>query len=95
MNLLGIRIDSFYFVQFSLIVEGHKGHVVLGSKFDVRGLLAGVGINDAVTGHLHFEDLLDLTLNTNRNFKMNTTPKPQSNIETGRSETTIDAYETI
>ena len=49
-------------VQFRLIVEGHEAHLVASSILDVGGLLARVGIYDAIRGNAEFHHLLDLTL---------------------------------
>ena len=49
-------------VQLQLVVEGHEAYPLLGSITEVRGLLAGVGVDDAIWTHTEVQDGLDLIL---------------------------------
>jgi len=58
----GSREVSLYFVELQFIVKGHESDALPGGVFDVRDLLAGVGIYDPVRRHPDIEDGLDLIL---------------------------------
>ena len=58
----GSRKVSLHFVELQFIVKGHESNALPGGVFDVRDLLAGVGIYDPVRWHPDIEDGLDLVL---------------------------------
>lgn len=58
----GSREVSLHFVELQFIVKGHESDALPGGVFDVRDLLAGVGIYDPVRRHPDIEDGLDLVL---------------------------------
>lgn len=61
-TLLGRGEETFHFMQFRLVVEGHQLDVALGGKTDHGGLLAGVRVDDARLTNPHGHHLLDLRL---------------------------------
>ena len=57
-DVLGMGECRLHFVQLSLIVERHRRDVGAGGIADVRSLLAGVGINYTISGHVKVKDTL-------------------------------------
>ena len=62
LHVPGSREVSLHFVKLQFIVKGHESDALPGGVFDVRDLLAGVGIYDPVRWHPDIEDGLDLVL---------------------------------
>ena len=62
LHVPGSREVSLHFVKLQFIVKGHESDALPGGVFDVRDLLAGVGIYDPVRCHPDIEDGLDLVL---------------------------------
>ena len=49
-------------MELQLVVEGHEANPLLGSEAEVRGLLAGVGVDDTIRADTEVQNSLDLVL---------------------------------